>query len=48
MEGALQSDPFSGVILCFHVKRADRVKLVFSDRTGSCRFAKRPESGKFH
>jgi transposase len=42
----LRIDPFSGVIVCFRSRRADRVKLIFWDGTGLCLFAKRLE-GKF-
>jgi len=34
------------VIFCFRAKRA-KVKLIFSDGTGPCLFAKRLEGGKF-
>ncbi len=43
----LKVDPFSGVIVCFRAKRADRVKLIFWDGTGLCIFAKRLEKSKF-
>ena len=47
VQEVLKKDPFSGVIFCFRVKRADRVKLIFWDGTGLCLFAKRLEGGKF-
>jgi transposase len=43
----LKADPYSGVIICFRSKRADRVKLIFWDGTGLCLFAKRLEGGRF-
>src|SRR3546814_20013615 len=35
-------DPFSGAVFVFRSKRADRVKLLFWDRTGLVRVHKRP------
>ena len=32
----MRTDPFSGVVYVFRAKRADRVKLIFWDGTGSC------------
>jgi transposase len=43
----LARDPFSGTVLVFRSKRADRVKLLFWDGTGVCLLAKRLEGGKF-
>ena len=45
MEEQLQADPFSGVIFCFRAKRADKVRLIFSNGTGLCLFAKRLGGG---
>lgn len=43
----LRTDPFSGVIYVFRAKRADRVKLVFWDGTGTVLVSKRLGEGKF-
>jgi len=43
----LKTDPFSGVIYVFRAKRADRVKLVFWDGTGTVLVSKRLGEGKF-
>ena len=43
----MQADPFSGAVYVFRAKRADRVKLIYWDGTGTCLFAKRLEDGKF-
>ena len=37
----LRTDPFSGVIYVFRAKRADRIKLVFWDGTGTVLVSKR-------
>ena len=41
------TDPFSGTVVVFRAKRADRVKLVFWDGTGVVLVAKRLEEGAF-
>ena len=43
----MTADPFSGAVYVFRAKRADRIKLVFSDGTGLCLFAKRLEDDIF-
>ena len=43
----LAEDPFSGTILVFRAKRADRVKLLFWDGTGLLLVSKRLEQGAF-
>lgn len=43
----LAQDPFSGVVLVFRSKRADRVKLLVWDGTGLMLVAKRLEQGRF-
>jgi len=43
----LGQDPFSGVILVFRAKRADRVKILIWDGTGLALYWKRLEKGKF-
>jgi transposase len=43
----LGADPFSGVIYVFRAKRADRVKLLMWDGTGTVLVSKRLEEGKF-
>ena len=40
-------NPFSGAILVFRSKRADRIKLLVWDRTGMVLVHKRLEGGKF-
>lgn len=44
---ALAEDPFSGTILVFRAKRADRVKLLLWDGTGLVLVSKRLEQGAF-
>src|ERR1700730_9151206 len=43
----LGQDPFSGAILVFRAKRADRVKLLLWDGTGLMLVSKRLEHGAF-
>jgi transposase len=43
----LGQDPFSGTILVFRAKRADRVKLLLWDGTGLMLVSKRLEQGGF-
>jgi transposase len=43
----IHADPFSGTIYVFRAKRADRVKLVFWDGTGTVLVAKPLEGGEF-
>lgn len=43
----LRLDPFSGVVLVFRAKRADRVKILVWDGSGAVLVAKRLEQGKF-
>lgn len=43
----LRTDPFSGVIYLFRAKRANRVKLIFWDGTGTVMVSKRLSEGKF-
>ena len=43
----LAQDPFSGTILVFRAKRADRVKLLFWDGSGMILVSKRLEQGGF-
>ena len=43
----LRTDPFSGVIYIFRAKRANRVKLIFWDGTGTVMVSKRLSEGKF-
>lgn len=43
----IRTNPFSGVIYVFRAKRADRVKLLFWDGTGTVLVSKRLGEGKF-
>lgn len=43
----LRLDPFSGVVLVFRAKRADRVKILVWDGSGMVLIGKRLEQGKF-
>ena len=43
----LSADPFSGVVLVFRAKRADRIKIVLWDGSGLVLIAKQLESGTF-
>ncbi|MBP0114400.1 IS66 family insertion sequence element accessory protein TnpB [Bradyrhizobium vignae] len=38
---SMGADPFWGAVYAFRAKRAERIKLVFWDRTGLCLFVKR-------
>jgi transposase len=43
----LAQDPFSGTVLVFRAKRADRLKLLFWDGSGLVLMSKRLEEGAF-
>lgn len=43
----LRLDPFSGAVLVFRAKRADRVKILVWDGSGLVLITKRLEDGKF-
>lgn len=43
----LRLDPFSGAVLVFRAKRADRVKILVWDGSGMVLVTKRLEDGKF-
>jgi transposase len=47
-QAQLQLDPFSGAVLVFRAKRADRVKLLVFDGTGLCLYSKRLEAVPVH
>jgi transposase len=44
---ALGADPFSGVVLVFRAKRADRIKIVLWDGSGLVLVSKQLEGGSF-
>lgn len=44
----LQADPLSGHLYCFRNKRADKLKILYFDRTGLAIWYKRLEQGRFH
>ena len=46
-QSALRLDPFSGLIIIFRAKRADRIKLLVWDGTGLVLIWKRLEQGSF-
>ena len=46
-QAQLRLDPFSGAVLVFRAKRADRVKILVFDGTGLCLYSKRLEAGRF-
>ena len=48
VEQFLDQDPFSGHLFVFVNRRADRMKILFWDRSGFCLFYKRLEQGIFH
>ena len=48
VEPCLGRDPFSGHLFVFVNRRADRMKVLFWDRSGFCLFYKRLEQGTFH
>ena len=43
----LGQDPFSGTVLVYRARRADRVKLLFWDGSGLVLVSKRLEDGRF-
>lgn len=43
----MKADRVSGAVYVFRAKRADQIKLIFSDGTGLCLFASRLEDGVF-
>ena len=47
IQETLGLDPFSGAVFVFRSKRADRLKLVFWDRTGLVLAYERLEASKF-
>jgi transposase len=47
VSSALEADPFSGHFFVFRNRRADRVKILFWDRSGFCLWYKRLERGVF-
>ncbi len=47
VDNALGLDPYSGVVVVFRAKRADRAKIVFWDGSGLVMTYKRLEDGKF-
>ena len=47
VEHELGLDPFSGVVVVFRPKRADRIKILWWDGTGLVLASKRLEQGRF-
>lgn len=47
VQEALSQDPYCGAIYVFRSKRANRVKLLWSDGTGICLLTKRLERDRF-
>lgn len=47
VQGALQSNPFSGHLFVFRGRRGDRVKVLWWDGQGLCLYYKRLERGRF-
>lgn len=43
----LRGEPFCGAVWVFRSRRADRVKLLYWDGTGTCLLSKRLEAGRF-
>lgn len=46
-QSELRLDPFSGAVLVFRARRADRVKILLWDGSGMVLIAKRLEQGRF-
>lgn len=47
VQGALETNPYSGQLFVFRGRRGDRIKVLWWDGQGLCLFYKRLESGRF-
>ena len=48
VQSRLAHDPLCGHLFVFHNKAADRLKILYWERSGWCLWCKRLEQGRFH